>query len=157
MAIIPIPDWVPPDTATFDTVQKLKQNPDGPYRELLMAEDADGNPVPYKVPTGGEAALIRVPHGLSTPGNPRIPDVVVPVPVADLAAEAFGVGLPLLAWAPGVVPDGSKTGMWADDEYIYLLVLGFGFDQADFVVYIEYTHSIIRNEIITGEYYEFPI
>jgi hypothetical protein len=119
-----------------------------------MADDGEGNPIPYRIPTGGEAALVRIPHDLSTPGNPRIPDVVIPVMVVDLT-QPFSVGIPGVPWMPGVVPvaaGGPKTGMWADDTHVYVFALGLGFPEASFVVYIEYTHSVIRNEIVTGDY-----
>lgn len=168
MSIIKIEDWIPPDTSTFARMQDLKEQPAGPYREILMAEDADGNPVPYVINQNGSiqnAILLRVPHGLSRHGTPIIPDVVIPIAVAY--GPNVGIGLIYAAWeGSGFTPGGgppialpwhSKTRTWADDEYVYLLAFSFptgegGGQPVAFIVYIEYTHSVVRNEIITGAY-----
>lgn len=162
MAVIKQHDWEPPVTTTFPTLQKLKQNPDGPYRELLMADDGNGNPVPYKSVSG---IVVRVPHALYIePGTAtdeaRIPDVVIPILVADMTAED-GADHPTtiqgvnLVWAPTSTIGLSATpttGMWIDENYVYLYIAGSGGENVAFVVYVEYTHSIITNEIVTGTY-----
>ena len=163
MSIIKQTDWVPPDNTTFPTLQRLRQNPDGPYRELLMAEDPNsGEPIPYNVPTG---TAVRIPHAMSlgslgvdgqaaSASDARIPDVVIPVMVTDTVLGPPD-GIVSLIWdAIGALgPNGSSTGMWVDEDYVYLYVGGGQGLTASVVVYVEYTHSIIRNEIVTGEYY----
>lgn len=160
MAIIRQNEWQPPVTTTFGTIQDLGENPHRAYREILMAADDDGNPVPYQATPG---LLIRIPHGLSldtSTAQARIPDVVIPVPVANLSDLAaympHGPIAPI--WAPtSVVPltNGPSTGMWMDESYVYLFVGGTvdeGNEETAFVVYVEYTHSVITNEIVTGAY-----
>jgi hypothetical protein len=161
MSIIRVVDWVPPNAATFPTMQDYRENPDGPYRELLMAEDENGDPIPYNVPTG---SVVRIPHamGIGSQGvqgqavgvaQARIPDVVIPVLVADMVLGPPD-GLVSLLWdATGIVAGGPSTGMWVDENYVYLYVGGDRALNASFVVYVEYTHSVIRNEVVTADYF----
>ena len=186
MAIIKQTDWTPPVVATHGTVQQIGENPTRTYRELLMAEDVNGDPVPYRYDNGiaaGAIAYLRIPHAMSvgagvgnvtppvvvTPvatgvNDPsRIPDVVIPMLVTDMADVATnrpGVSVELVwdaAQALGLpVID---TGMWADENYIYIAIYndntaGTATTVVSFVVYVEYTHSVITNEIVTGTYYQ---
>jgi hypothetical protein len=169
MSIIRMVDWVPPDSTTFPTMQRYRQNPDGPYRELLMAEDENGEPIPYEVTAMPNVKLVlAIPHALGigsqgtqpqavAAGDARIPDVVIPVRVDDGSSLPIVPGACLvelsLFWNPllGV----SGTGMWADENYVYLVLNGIwvsGPTPVQFVVYVEYTHSVVRNEIVTSEY-----
>lgn len=162
MAIIKQTDWQPPVTTTFTTLQRLGENPVRAYRELLMAEDANGDPIPYRI-LG--SSIIRVPYGMAyanpaTVNQSRVPDVVIPIVVTNLTyADPPTTGAIVCpVWVPTPpVPllHTPSTGMWVDENYIYLAVVDsnpFGSDPVDFIVYVEYTHSIIRNEVITGDY-----
>lgn len=184
MSIIKMTDWQPPNTGTFDDMQEFKQNPDGPYRELLMDSvmvEGEEVPVPYQFQgtIGAEPgfAVIRIPHALSIGSAPlatgwqttpatvphsRIPDVVIPIPVFDLEHRVAPNAAIALAWNTdtAVVP-GSSTGGFADENYIYLAILTAALGGADvdikFVVYVEYTHSMISNEIVTSNYYALAV
>jgi hypothetical protein len=135
-------------------VQNLGENPERAYRELLMGEDENGNPIPYNAPTG---TVIRIPHSMSLGGaviDARIPDVVIPVPIADMGAFGPPDAIISLLWDPNnalAIPNGPSTGMWVDEDHVYLFI-GGSKGSVSFVVYVEYTHSVIRNEIITGAY-----
>jgi hypothetical protein len=170
MAIFRTQTWVPPVATTFPTVQDYRENPDGPYRELLMAADVNGIPVPFLfdvvLPAGGRT-YIRIPHALSIGStgaagqaasavNGRIPDVVIPIPIVPVDDTIAPAAVVIPAWntdAAHLTP-GSTTGMFADEDYIYLCVIGAGRAAAHvyFVVYVEYTHSVITNEIVTTTY-----
>lgn len=164
MPIIKQTDWVPPVTTTHTTMQQLNERPYRTYRELLMADDGQGNPIPYSYAVvSGHTVTLRIPHALSDPalapgaGGPfvagaaanRIPDVVVPVTVAP-STETPTVHMALL-WEPGLaVANRPSTGMWADENYVYIVL--YNDAQATrthrFVIYVEYTHSAITNEIV---------
>ena len=186
MAIIRQSDWAPPLTTqtvpagSHDTVQQIGENPTRTYRELLMAEDAAGEPIPYRYDSAinaGAVAYLRIPHAMSvgagvgnvtppavvTPvatgvNDPsRIPDVVIPMLVTDLAdigTNLAGVSLELI-WdaAQALGLPNINTGMWADENYIYIGNAA-PTTVVSFVVYVEYTHSVITNEIVTGTYYQ---
>ena len=110
MSIVDTNKWVPPDTTTFDTVQKLKQNPVHAYRELLMAEDEDGDPEPYYFTSGGAGVyILRIAHGLSRDGHPRIPDVVIPMAVINASKGAAREASSRSPLAPRSVPSKSPT------------------------------------------------
>jgi hypothetical protein len=175
MSIIRQTDWQPPVTTTFPTVQDLRENPDGPYRELLMAEDENGEAVPYQYIgiVGGTVVYVRIPHALSigalgtqvdaaSVAHSRIPDVVIPLVVENvdpdlgLSHGAVDVRLVWDATQALTALDGrqSSTGIWADENFVYLALRNVSAATADvsFVVYVEYTHSVIRNEIVTADY-----
>jgi len=180
MAIIKVTDWTPPDVTPHATVQQLGQTPERTYRQLLMAEDANGSPIPYSFGgaiNAGDQAFVRIPHAFSvgaavgdltppatvTPvatgvNDPsRIPDVVIPVLIEDVA-HAAGAAVIALVWdaAAGLGADAPSTGMWADENYIYLSIrnpTAAQINRVDFVVYVEYTQSVISNEVVTGTYY----
>lgn len=176
MSIIRTTDWIPPVTTPYPRVQDFKENPEVAYRELLMSSfvDPDTNeetPIPYvfegTIPTEG-FVIVRIPHALSLnsqglPGqlaagrDARIPDVVIPIPVFDLAAPAIPPGAAIVAaWNTMLLTQPSSTGMWADENYVYLAIIGI--PDAPFhinaAIYVEYTHSVITNEIVTSEYYQ---
>jgi hypothetical protein len=154
------------------TLQTLRENPLYAYRELLMAEGATPDePIPYVVSaTGGVPNWFRIPHGLShraasrsgitgppaapntvAAGDERIPDVAIPILVefADVFTHLTRPSIALLT--SGL--SGSTTGWWADESYIYVAISVAVTGYVAFVVYVEYTHSVIRNEIITGQPY----
>lgn len=139
------------------------QNPRPSYRELLAAEPSDEMKAAFPdikfVAYGIEFAadgivLAAIPHGLTTvTGDPIIPDVVIPVLAANVSVDGE---LPtLLPGAVALMADGSlgynTNGGFADDEYVYLLVSGTANETTRFLVYVEWTHSVIKNEIVTGE------
>lgn len=181
MSIIKMTDWQPPNTGTFGDMQEFKQNPNGPYREILMdsttTEAGEEVPIPYAfeaLVTGYQ--FIRIPHALSiaalgadgqtaTPAQARIPDVAIPVMVFDADNVDYQppACLVMLAWNTDLLGlPASSTGAWADENYIYLAIVPVASAEATqvyakFVVYVEYTHSIISNEIVTGEYYALTL
>jgi hypothetical protein len=135
-------------------------NPRPSYRELLAAEPTPEqaafglNFFPYEVEAGGKGVLIiSIPHGLTTdPNNPIVPDVVIPVPVYvyNENPDAFLAGdvRPLIDGTATL----SSSGWSADGDNVYLAV-AFTTDQSVyFFVYIEWTHSVIKNEVVTGAY-----
>jgi hypothetical protein len=161
MTIIKQTDWLDP---FGNPVQNIGENPARKYRELLMAEDPNDpdRAAPYVVKgplPAGLTLYCRVPHGLSAEvaGGSRIPDVAIPILVDNPLTPTIGAPRIGLVWDPNqVFPNSSPNGLWADEDYIYLFVnsstdMGLE-DEMRFVVYIEYTHSIIGNEIVTGEY-----
>jgi hypothetical protein len=171
MTVIKQTDWTTYTGAPEPTMQQLGENP-VVYREMLMAADENGTPVPYRVDNIVVPKIfVRVPHGLSTdasvrtagdPGNPntvgagheRIPDVAIPILVddtGDLLLNAAPFLNVALAFDSANVF--STTGYWADESYIYLsLSTSAPGASAAFLVYVEYTHSVVKNEIVTGEY-----
>lgn len=184
MAIIKQTDWPPIVVTTHATVQQVGDVPKRAYRELLMAENANGIPIPYDYDdniNAGNVHFIRIQHGMSVGAGvgalgvgggavqtvtpvatgvqdpSRIPDVVIPVLVEDQSAPSGGATIALM-WDPNQqqgLPV-SSTGMWADENYIFLAIrnpTAAAINRVKFVVYVEYTHSIITNEIVTGAYY----
>lgn len=175
MSIIRQTDFVQPAN-TPSKVQNLGENP-FVYREILMAEDpVTGAPIPYVlrgVEQGQQA--YRIPHGLSTDapvrvsgndGNPnspisaarvRIPDVVFPLLVVYVY-NGGSVPVPSdMVIAPIFDTTGATntTGWFADEGYVYVHVFNGSAAPQDvaFVIYVEYTHSIIKNEVVLGAYY----
>ena len=136
------------------------RNPVPSYRELLAAEPTPEQAAagvdffPYTVPFLGKGVMIvSIPHGLTTdPNNPIIPDVVIPLPVYVIGEEpdpGFVGDVRILVDGTGLT---TTSGWTADADNVYLAVQG-GLDQEVlFFVYIEWTHSVIRNEIVTGAY-----
>jgi hypothetical protein len=174
MSIIRMVDWIPPVTTTFNTVQDFRENPDGPYRELLMAsvvdpETGEETPVPYFFDGDLDAtgrAYLRIPHALSiaqpgdgtnaaTVAQSRIPDVVIPMAVVDVEDLNPPGAAIAPAWNTNWLIPPSSTGMFADENFIYVGLVGAGGATCSlhFVIYVEYTHSMVRNEIVTYEYY----
>ena len=143
-------------------IQNLGENPVGGYRELLMAEptpeqqEAGIMAIPYTV--FGLAPLtqyfIRIPHAMSADAaHARIPDVVLPVLVSTPnppPTSIFPVGLKPLIDATMTY----NNGWFADGQYVYLSLENPNDVEVAtaFMVYVEYTHSIIKNEIVTGDY-----
>jgi hypothetical protein len=116
--------------------------------------EAGINFFPYTVVFSGKGVMIvAVPHGLTTdPENPIVPDVVIPVPVYVLGEEPDTS----LVGDVRVIADGSglttSSGWTADGDNVYLAVEGGVDAEVRFFVYIEWTHSIIKNEVVTGAY-----
>jgi hypothetical protein len=82
--------------------------------------------------------------------------VVIPIPVV-LVDDTTAPGATIVpAWNTDAVhlTPGSTTGMFADEDYVYLCVIGAagGVAHIYFVVYVEYTNSVITNEIVTTTY-----
>ena len=141
-------------------------NPVPSYREILAAEpseeqkEAGLNYAPYQIEFAGKGVVIlAIPHGLTTdPNNPIIPDVVIPVPLYNVTSNlaTFDSRMRLVIDPSGAI--GPASGFYADEEYVYLAAEGEGPVELLFFVYVEWTHSVIRNEIVTGAYeylYEF--
>jgi len=137
-------------------VQDLGEVPLRTYREILgqippAQFDANTQYAPYSVNVpAASRVIVRIPHGLSQGTNLRRPDITIPVKVAnvnDAATDNFDVRL-LVDGTLAVSP----TGMPADGTYVYLALFNFTQAQlsAKFVVYIEYTHSMITSEVVTG-------
>jgi hypothetical protein len=156
------------------TLQAFRENPRYAYRELLMQNggaDVDYAPIPYIMPcTADEPNWFRIPHGMSegaaardgvtgppaTPntvaaGHERIPDVAIPI-LIEASGSFTHLTRPSIALLAHPL-SGSTTGWWADESYIYIAISVAVTGTVGFVVYVEYTHSVIRNEIITGQPY----
>jgi hypothetical protein len=150
-----------------NSVQDLRENPLQSYRELLSAppppgHDADHLYAPYSVTVpAGTRVVVRIPHAMSigslgvagqaaAAANARVPDVVIPVQTANLNTPVASVEVRALIDGSGAV---SPTGGSADKDYVYLVLFNHDTQSAhdvQFLVYIEYTHSIITNEAVTG-------
>ena len=137
-------------------------NPQPSYRELLAAEptpeqaEVGINFFPYMVEiSGGKGVLIvAIPHGLTTdPDNPIVPDVVIPVPVyvySPVEPDPFFAGdVRPVVDGTGIV---TSSGWTADGDNVYVAVAVAAGLPVYFFVYIEWTHSVIKNEVVTGAY-----
>jgi hypothetical protein len=170
MSVIKQTNWQIPTGQPEPTFQTPGFNPPV-YRELLMAEGPDGEPEPYVVIMTNQSDAVRVPHGMSidapvrgagnngnpnpvAAGNARIPDVAIPILVGYVGFKSVNESANIgLLWDPSQVTT-TNTGTWADESYIYLYITTVAIPlPVAFVVYVEYTHSAIKNEIVTGEYY----
>lgn len=141
---------------------KGRRNPEPSYRELLAQEPTAAEKAmdgylfkPYSVEFSAKGvSVVGIPHGLTTvSGNPITPDVVIPMLVFSMS------GPPIASVIPGklaLVNDGSglatSSGWGADENYVYIAVQGSADDTVLFYVYIEWTHSVIKNEVVTGAY-----
>ena len=151
MPIIKLVNFALADGTNFRVVH---QNPQRAYREILM-RDNNGLPVPYQVYLAqNDAVVVGIPHGLSTmTGHPVLPDVVIPIAVWTPDVTIWSHADFVIVLDPNRVI--SPTGAWADETYVYIGVAMRGAQAAwiRFVVYVEWTHSLIENEVITGNYY----
>jgi hypothetical protein len=168
----------PAAVGSFLPMQPQGENPRTAYRELLCQQfvdpetlepDDSGVPVWYRIElAAGAAVTIRIPHGLSEfddLGNlvyGRVPDVIIPVRARNLLDDLTQFNFQMFlatnynpAGGPAVPGIGWDTGWVADAEYVYLTLFNPNTKaeaEAKFFVYVEYTHSIVGNEMITGDY-----
>lgn len=136
------------------------RNPQPAYRELLATEPSAEQAAtgvdfaPYALEFAEEGVrIVAVPHGLTTvAANPITPDVVIPIPLYLIdggEAATFAGDVRTVADSAGLT---TTSGWTADETYVYLAVYGGVGDVVRFYVYIEWTHSIIKNEVVTADY-----
>ena len=171
MAIIRIIDQpVLPGAPNY--VQELQRQPVRTYREILGADYQPLGPgtlphvaIPYVFNVdAGFAVTVAIPHGLNkVPGVPvdtdvdthkRIPDVVIPMRVHHINGPVYDLtsGLAItLAYNDVIDPLLWTNGFYADEDNVYLTLINRTQAQARilFLVYIEFTHSVIGDEFYT--------
>ena len=139
-------------------MQDLGENPTRTYRELLMeipsaqsGLDPTTYGVNYQVAVAANTLnIVRIPHGLtSLAANPIVPDVVIPVRCHVVGAARARLDVMTIIDPTLAI---SASGWTADGTYVYLALANHELQShgVTFVVYIEYTHSIITSEFYTG-------